>query len=177
MEWPNGIYYRLLFLGPLPHVLVCLSAAHSWAIDTKARNKKRLKVALHQELEDVGKRLTEHTYGLLRILSGRHSQYFFRKIMKDLQCLQEALKPQSELHRKREVETLKSLVLEVESFLANIAHTVARDVKVDMAMAIKGIVAVRKPPKSKQKPKIKIDDSVGDLYDEFEHSAEEGDDI
>ena len=77
MEWPNGIYYRLLFLGPLPHVLVCLSAAHSWAIDTKARNKKRLKVALHQELEDVGKRLTEHTYGLINILilPGRHSQY------------------------------------------------------------------------------------------------------
>lgn len=177
MEWPNGIYYRLLFLGPLPHVLVCLSAAHSWAIDTKARNKKRLKVALHQELEDVGKRLTEHTYGLVLILSGRHSQYLFRKIIKDLQRLQEALKPQSELHRKREVETLKSLVLEVESFLANIAHTVARDVKDDMAIAIKGIVAVRKPPKPKQKPTIKIDDSVGDLYDEFEHSTEEGDDI
>lgn len=65
MEWPNGIYYRLLFLGPLPHVLVCLSAAHSWAIDTKARNKKRLKVASHQELEDIGKRLTEHTYGII----------------------------------------------------------------------------------------------------------------
>jgi hypothetical protein len=174
MEWPNGIYYRLLLLGPLPHVLVCLSAAHSWAIDTKARNKKRLKVALHQELEDVGKRLTEHTYGLVLILSGHHSQYLFRKIIKDLQRLQEALKPQSELHRKRDVETLKSLVLEVESFLANIAHTtVARDVKDDMAMAIKGIVAVRKPPKPKQKPIIKIDDSVGDLYDEFEHSTEE----
>lgn len=75
MEWPNGIYYRLLFLGPLPHVLVCLSAAHSWAIDTKARNKKRLKVASHQELEDVGKRLTEHTYRLVLFLSDRHSQY------------------------------------------------------------------------------------------------------
>jgi len=62
MEWLNGIYYRLLFLGPLPHVLVCLSAAHSWTIDTKARNKKRLRVASHQELEDIGKRLTEHTY-------------------------------------------------------------------------------------------------------------------
>jgi hypothetical protein len=75
------------------------------------------------------------------------------------------------------VETLKSLVLEVESFLANIAHTVARDVKDDMAMAIKGIVTVRKPPKPKQKPTINIDDNVGDLYDEFEHSKEEGDDI
>ena len=172
MEWPNGIYYRLLFLGPLPHVLVCLSAAHSWAIDTKARNKKRLKVALHQELEDVGKRLTEHTYALVLIQFSCHSQYL-RKIIKDLQRLQEALKPQSELHRKREVETLKSLVLEVESFLANIAHTVARDVEDDMAMAIKGIVAVRKPPKPKQKPTIKIDDNVGDPYDEFEHSEED----
>ena len=66
--------------------------------------------------------------------------------------------------------------MEVESFLANIAHTVARDVKDDMAMAIKGIVAVRKPPKPK-KPTIKIDDSVGDLYDEFEHSTEEDEDI
>lgn len=177
MEWPNGIYYRLLFLGPLPHVLVCLSAVHSWAIETKARNKKRLKVALHQELEDVGKRLTEHTYGLVLILSDCHSQYLFRKIIKDLQRLQEALKPQSEFHRKREVETLKSLVLEVESFLASIAHTVARDVKDDIAMAIKGIVAVRKPPKPKQKPTIKIDDSVGDPCDEFERRTEEADDM
>lgn len=94
-----------------------------------------------------------------------------------MQRLQEALKPQSELHRKREVESLKSLVLEVESFLANIAHTVARDVKDDMAMAIKGIVAVRKPPKPKQKRTIKIDNGFGDLYDEFEHSTEKGNDI
>ena len=62
MEWPNGTYYRLLFRGLLPHLLVCLSAAHSWAMDNKARNKKRFKVVLHQELEDVGKRLTENKY-------------------------------------------------------------------------------------------------------------------
>lgn len=77
MEWPNGIYYRLLFLGPLPHVLACLSVAHSWAFDTKARNKERLTVALHQELEDVLKRLTEHTYGLVLFLSDHHLQYPF----------------------------------------------------------------------------------------------------
>ena len=65
--------------------------------------------------------------------------------------------------------------MEVESFLVNIAHTVARDVKDDMAVAIKGIVAVRKPPKPKPKPTI--NDSVGDLYHEFEHTTEEGDDI
>ena len=58
------------------------------------------------------------------------------------------------------METLKSLVLEVESFLANIEHTVTQDVKDDMAIAIKGIVAVRKPPKPKQKPTVKIDEGV-----------------
>jgi len=42
-----------------------------------------------------------------------------------------------------------------------------------MAMAIKGIVTIRKPPKPNQKPTIKIDDGVGDLYDGFEHSTEE----
>ena len=94
-----------------------------------------------------------------------------------MQRLQEALKPQSQLHRKREVETLKSLVIEVESFLAGIAHTVTRDVKDDMAIAMKGIVAVRKPPKSKPKPTVKMDDNIGDLCDDYEHSVEGRNDI
>lgn len=66
--------------------------------------------------------------------------------------------------------------MEVESFLANIAHTVMRDVKDDMAMAIKGIITVRKPPKPKPKPTLKIDDDFGDLCDDFEHRKKESDD-
>ena len=69
------------------------------------------------------------------------------------------------------METLKSLVLEVESLLASIAPTVMRDVKDDMAMAIKGIVAVRKPPKPKLRLTVKIDNDIEYLYNEFEHSA------
>lgn len=69
--------------------------------------------------------------------------------------------------------------MEVESFLASVAHTVARDVKDDMAMAMKGIVAVRKPPKSKPKPTVQIDDDNGDLCDELEYrlDSEEGHDV
>jgi hypothetical protein len=55
--------------------------------------------------------------------------------------------------------------------LASIAPTVMRDVKDDMAMAIKGIVAVRKPSKPKLKLTVKIDNDIEYLYDEFEHSA------
>lgn len=59
IEWPPGSYYRLLFLGPLPHVLVCLHAAHSWTMENKKRNKARFKTATHQDLDEVNKRLTE----------------------------------------------------------------------------------------------------------------------
>lgn len=59
MEWPEKSFYRLLFLGPLPHVHVCLNAAYSWAMTNKKRNKERFKCAEHQELEDMQKRLTE----------------------------------------------------------------------------------------------------------------------
>lgn len=75
------------------------------------------------------------------------------------------------------METLKSLVIEVESFLAGIAHSVTRDVKDDIAIAMKGIVAVRKPPKPKPKPAVKMDDNIGYLCDDYEHSVEGRNDI
>jgi hypothetical protein len=59
MDWPHGRYYRMLFLGPLPHVLVCLSWVHSFLVGAKDKAKKRLNVAAHQELDDVMKKMTE----------------------------------------------------------------------------------------------------------------------
>jgi hypothetical protein len=59
MDWPHGRYYRMLFLGPLPHVLVCLSGVHSYLVGAKDKAKKRYKMATHQELDDVGKKMTE----------------------------------------------------------------------------------------------------------------------
>jgi hypothetical protein len=58
MSWPRR-YYRLLFLGPLPHVLSCLDGVYTYASSTKAKTKKRLNVAQHEELEDLSMRLTE----------------------------------------------------------------------------------------------------------------------
>ena len=59
MDWPHGRYYRMLFLGPLPHVLVCLSRVHSFLVGAKDKAKKRYNVAAHQELDDVMKKMTE----------------------------------------------------------------------------------------------------------------------
>lgn len=58
MSWPNR-YYRLLFLGPLPHVLLCLDAVYTYASSTKAKTKKRLGVARHEELEELSMLQTE----------------------------------------------------------------------------------------------------------------------
>ncbi|KAF8974058.1 hypothetical protein BDZ97DRAFT_421872 [Flammula alnicola] len=157
IEWPMGSFYRLLFLGPLPHVLVCLKSFHTWAIDTKKRNKKRYKVASHQELEDINKRLTEQ-----------------KKIIDRIQALQKALNPPSQLHRRRDIEELKKRVLEVEALLSQIAPNVAREVSEDMARGIKGIVAVKQVPKPRPKPRLRIDDV--DECDYVDEDVEERDD-
>ncbi len=58
--YPKPNYYRLLFLGPLPHLHVCLNAAFAWVMDNKRRNKERFNLAEHQELDEINKRFTEH---------------------------------------------------------------------------------------------------------------------
>jgi len=59
LDWPKGSYYRLLFLGPVPHLQVCINTAFDWVMENKQRNKKRFRSAIHQELDDINKRLTE----------------------------------------------------------------------------------------------------------------------
>jgi hypothetical protein len=58
MEWPHR-HYRLLFLGPLPHLLLCLERANTSAFDFKMKVKRRLTMAKHTELEDVQMKMTE----------------------------------------------------------------------------------------------------------------------
>ena len=51
--------YRLLFLGPLPHLLLCLERAKEFASEAKKKIKRRLTAAKHQQLEDVQTKMTE----------------------------------------------------------------------------------------------------------------------
>ena len=78
-------------------------------------------------------------------------------MIKEITKLQKALNPQSQLHRKRDIEELKKVVLQVEEMIYRIAPTVAHEVEEDMQRAIKGIVTVRKQ-KSEVKPPLHIDD-------------------
>ncbi|CAA7264670.1 unnamed protein product [Cyclocybe aegerita] len=160
IEWPPRSHYLLLFLGPLPHVLTCLNAVHTWVMETKQRNKKRFKTATHQELDDVNKRLTEQ-----------------KKMINQIRDLRKALNPESQLHRKRDVEELKRLVRAVETFISNAASNVARDVEEDMARGIKGIVTVRAAPKPKPKPTLRIDDDAAEYVEDEVEKRSIGDAI
>jgi hypothetical protein len=46
-------YYRLLFLGPLPHILLCLAAAHNYARNSKSDVRRRMQDAKHEEYEEL----------------------------------------------------------------------------------------------------------------------------
>jgi hypothetical protein len=59
MVWKENSYYRLLFLGPLPHILLCLEIALSAPSTRKTAVKKRLLVNKHEELEELGPKLTQ----------------------------------------------------------------------------------------------------------------------
>jgi hypothetical protein len=71
--------------------------------------------------------------------------------------LQKAVNPGSELHRRRDTEELKKVVLQVQEMLRRVAPAVAKDVEQDMQMAVKGIVT-EKAPERKQKPVLNNDD-------------------
>ena len=60
MDWPNRTY-RLLFLGPLVHALLCLDVVHADVASLKKGIKKRLHAAAYQELEELGKKQTKLT--------------------------------------------------------------------------------------------------------------------
>jgi hypothetical protein len=59
MAWKQYSYYRLLFLGPLPHILLCLEIALSTTITRKTAVKKRLLLNKHEEYEELGPKLTQ----------------------------------------------------------------------------------------------------------------------
>ena len=57
-EWHAG-YYNLLFLGPLPHLLVCLERGIALTHTAKAKTKGLLNKESHERLEELGRQRSE----------------------------------------------------------------------------------------------------------------------
>ncbi|KAG1799293.1 uncharacterized protein HD556DRAFT_1287696 [Suillus plorans] len=139
-EWHSG-YYTFLFLGPLPHLLVCLERGIALTRAAKAKTKGLLNKESHEKLEELGKQRSE----LAALL---------RKGLK----LRKQLEPSSPAHRDRGIDALKSGVLEVDEFMQGVPGNM-KDMQSDFQMAYKGIVAKRVPPgKEKERPALNVED-------------------
>jgi hypothetical protein len=59
IQWRNGgSYYRKLFLGPLPHLLLCVQEIGKHAKLDKDRVKKKTLIAKGDELDELNKQQT-----------------------------------------------------------------------------------------------------------------------
>ncbi|KAG6823579.1 hypothetical protein H0H92_009732 [Tricholoma furcatifolium] len=142
MSKENRKYHMFLF-GPLPHLLLCLDAALATAHNQQATAKRDYGTASHAVFEILGKRLTE-----------------LGNLKKNLIALQKQLEPNSDLHRRCDVAEMYGLVKKAAGQLENLPFEVAdqRTFRQDLAIAVKGILKERQPPKAKPKPSLVWDD-------------------
>ncbi|KAG2096318.1 uncharacterized protein F5147DRAFT_818420 [Suillus discolor] len=121
-EWCSG-YYTFLFLGPLPHLLVCLERGIALTHAAKAKMKGLLNKESHEKLEELSKQRSE----LVALLK------------KGLRlCMQ--LEPSSSAHHARDIDALRSGALEVQQFMQGVPGNM-KDMQSDFQIAYKGIVA------------------------------------
>ncbi|KAG2048322.1 hypothetical protein BDR06DRAFT_962830, partial [Suillus hirtellus] len=139
-EWRSG-YYSLLFLGPLPHLLVCLERGIALTRAAKTKTKGLFNKESHEKLEELGKQRS----GIATLL---------RKGLK----LRKQLEPSSSAHRARDIDALRSGVLEVEEFMQGVPGSM-KDMQSDFQMAYRGIVAkkVVRAGKEKGRPALNVE--------------------
>ncbi|KAG2034294.1 hypothetical protein BDR03DRAFT_1093813 [Suillus americanus] len=137
-EWRPS-YYRLLFLGPLPHLLACLEQGITLTHAAKAKTKDLSKVS-HEMLEELGRQRSEIT-----------------SLLKKGMQLRNKLEPSSPDHRTRDIDALKRAVLEVGEFIQKVPGS-TKDMQTNFQMAYKGIVAERKLFRVRQKPALNVED-------------------
>ncbi|KAI6021001.1 hypothetical protein BKA83DRAFT_14200 [Pisolithus microcarpus] len=139
--FPRG-FYRLLYLGPLPHLLLALKKGISIATFVKATTKipGLLLREGHERLEELGRQRSEISstlkqgHELLRILS-----------------------PDSQFHKNRDIGALKDAVLQVKEFLHRIPGG-TRGAPEELNIAYKAIVTEKQVPQKKEKPSLNVED-------------------
>ncbi|KAH8101589.1 hypothetical protein BXZ70DRAFT_104267, partial [Cristinia sonorae] len=134
--------YRLLMLGPLVHVLVCLEKVYLSINSMRKRAIRKLHTTAHRELEEVQEQADKA-----------------RRHLKDTSRLQKLLGPQSSLHTSRkDVTELKKLVGEA----VNLVRGMGTD-DWELQTAVKGIL--KAPPVVVQakptKPELVLDEDIG----------------
>ncbi|KAL0573766.1 hypothetical protein V5O48_008193 [Marasmius crinis-equi] len=147
IQW-RSTRYKLLFLGAVPHAMVCLDSIDGWAKAQKQKNKKKLYKGSHEDIEANGKALT----GIVQFL-------------KNTRALIDNLEPKSKLHKKRDIVQLKNDVRDLKDLFARIrgAYPGALDeVNADLAVVVQsGIVGPVQAVSEVLKPSLNTEDIDG----------------
>ncbi|PCH33046.1 hypothetical protein WOLCODRAFT_62498 [Wolfiporia cocos MD-104 SS10] len=144
MEWPHR-YYKMLYLGPIPLLLLCLERTKDYLYDQKDKAKKRIRTAKHQDLEEAKENLTK--------LTGS---------MKEAINLYKLLQPTSEFHLKRDLEVLKLRTQDVQRLVQQLPAGATYEWQDDLEIALKAIVESRAAVSmKKEKPELNLEDIDG----------------
>ncbi|KAG1738629.1 uncharacterized protein EDB91DRAFT_1347576 [Suillus paluster] len=134
---PGG--YRLLFLGPLPHVLVCLERGITLTYAAKEKAKRLLNKESHEKLEELGKQISKTT-----------------KLLKKGMQLRKQLAPSSADHHARDIGALRRAVREVEDFMQRVPGN-TEEMQTKFQVASRGIIPEKKLVR-KEKSALNVQD-------------------
>ncbi|KAI6133857.1 hypothetical protein EV401DRAFT_2204741 [Pisolithus croceorrhizus] len=139
-------FYRLLYLGPLPHLLLALKKGISIATFVKATTKipGLLLREGHERLEELGRQRSQ-----------------ISSTLKQGQELLKTLSPDSQFHRNRNIGALKHAVLQVEEFLHGIPGS-ARGAPEELDIVRKAIFAEKQV--RQERPALNVNAEDPDLY-------------
>ncbi|KAF7367490.1 UvrD-like helicase ATP-binding domain-containing protein [Mycena sanguinolenta] len=115
--------YRVYFLGPLPHLLLCLDIAHTRAQKKTKEIQSELRSAEHKALETLDEQLTD-----------------VRRILKQVINIQKALKPAAEIHARRDLIGLKELAKQAVTLLKTLPFGTPPGFVEHLNIAYKGIL-------------------------------------
>ncbi|KAH9172883.1 hypothetical protein EDB89DRAFT_1962838 [Lactarius sanguifluus] len=140
IEWPERSLYRPIFLGALPHLLVCLD--YTWTIVMDEKTKVKRASRRHQEIEELMKRQTE-----------------LNTTIKRIEGLQAELKETSYVHKRRDLKELEGYVGRVATILDEVPRVKEElDFDMTMASAWKRHVYESRKPKAVEKPELNTED-------------------
>ncbi|KAK0506408.1 hypothetical protein EDD18DRAFT_1455735 [Armillaria luteobubalina] len=141
-----GLYLRL-FLGPLPHILVCLETVRADSLNHKKNTKDRLKGCSPDEISALDDLLTQTN-----------------KANKTSIKLQKELGPNSVLHERCDDKQLKKLVEEASKLVSTLPFPTSSELLDELHLAVKGIIMERPLSgvgKKPMKPILNFEDDYG----------------
>ncbi|KAJ6456165.1 hypothetical protein C8R45DRAFT_1187129 [Mycena sanguinolenta] len=142
IEWPNKAY-KLRYLGPLPHLLLCLDVVLTTAQKQKKQIKKDLREATHEKLEALDKQLTQLTDALKQTIQ-----------------VQKTLGPTAAIHRSADLASLRTHVSTAVQLMQNLPFKTPEGLTHHLERAYKGIVQPRVfvQASARKKPELNVDD-------------------